>query len=60
MIPLSLIFLIIAAAGVLLSFGNAFRPVNFRSENAAPFEKSILFWFVPFAIIAIIFAAFNK
>jgi len=60
MIPLFFIFLIIAMGGAILGFANSFRRVNYRSENAAPFEKSILFWFLPFAAIAVIFAALKK
>ena len=58
MIPLSLIFVIIALGGVLLGFTRSFYRI--RHENDSSADKAILFWFLPFVLIAIIFAALKK
>jgi len=58
MMPLFIIFFIIAIGGVLLGFMRSFY--NIRSSSDSSADKSIVFWFIPFIILAIIFAALKK
>lgn len=55
---LSVIFLIIALGGVLLGFLRSFYNVRSSSDSSA--DKSIVFWFIPFSILAVVFAALKK
>jgi hypothetical protein len=58
MIPLYFIFLLIAIGGVFL--GILRSSYNIRSETDSSSDKAILFWFIPFTILAVIFAALRK
>lgn len=58
MIPLSIIFVIIAFGGAFLALIRSFYYIKSSSDSSA--DKAVIFWFLPFAIIAVILALFKK